>query len=203
MLVRILRVGIPVVSTAGLLVLVLLTWFNPLRLITQLPITPGKIVVSGSKITMEAPRMAGYTSDNRAYEMTADAAAQDLTNPNLVELAGIRGKVELQDKGLVDMTAAAGAFDVKSKMLTLTKEIVLISSTGYQARLDEATMDIQKGHIVSKKPVEILMFNGILKANRLEVTNNGAVARFEGGVAMLLTPTEKNVTGGIGGPKRP
>jgi lipopolysaccharide export system protein LptC len=80
-------------------------------------------------------------------------------------------------------------------MLTLTREIVLVSSTGYQARLDEATMDIQKGYIVSKKPVEVLMLNGTLSAKRLEIMDNGALARFDGGVAMTLKPNAPAVTG--------
>jgi lipopolysaccharide export system protein LptC len=196
-----LRVGIPLVLCAGLVALILAVWFNPLRLLGRLPVSPGKMVVSGSKITMEAPRLSGYTSDNRAYEMNASAAAQDLTNPGLVELKGIRAKVELQDNALVNVTAATGAFDVKSKILTLASEIVLVSSTGYEARLDEATFDVQKGHIVSKKPVEVLMLSGTLKANRLEMTDNGAVARFDGGVTMTLRPREE-ATGEVGNARR-
>jgi lipopolysaccharide export system protein LptC len=184
--VRRLRVGIPAVALAAVTVLLLVTWFNPLRLISGLPLNPGKLVVSGSKITMEAPRLTGYTGDNRAYSMTAETAAQDLTNPNLVELKTVRARVELKDGGRVEVLAAAGTFDVKSRFLTLTEDVVLVSSNGYEARLDEATLDIQKGHIVSNKPVEVLMLNGKLKASRLEVTDNGAVALFDGGVTMTL-----------------
>jgi lipopolysaccharide export system protein LptC len=151
---------------------------------------------------MEAPRLAGFTSDNRAYEMTADAAAQDLTSPNKVELRDIRAKIELQDRGLVNITAATGTFDVKSKMLTLAEKIVLVSSTGYEARLNEATFDVNKGHILSKKPVEVSMLNGTLKANRLEMIDNGALAKFEGGVSMMLRPNDTAVTGEIGNTKR-
>jgi lipopolysaccharide export system protein LptC len=201
-LVRKLRIAIPVIAIAGLCGLVLATMYNPLRLIARLPINPGKMVVSGSKITMEAPRLAGFTSDNRSYEMTAKAAAQDLANPNLVELKDIRAKVELKERGVIDVTAAAGAFDVRSKMLTLTQEIVLVSSTGYEARLDEATFDVQKGYIVSKKPVQVLMLNGTLNANRLEMVDHGAVARFDGGVSMTLRSNAPTVTGEIGGSEK-
>lgn len=198
-MVRTLRIGLPIVTLTGIAALAAVTFFNPLRLIAKLPLNQGKLVVSGSKITMEAPRLSGFTSDNRAYEMTAEAAAQDLSNPSLVELKDIRGKFELQEKGVVAVTAVAGTFDVRSKMLTLTQDIHLVSSTGYQARLDEAVMDIQKGHIVSKKPVEVLMLNGTLKANRLEVLDNGAIARFDGGVAMTLQPNDPAPTSALGG----
>ena len=63
-----------------------MTYFNPLRVLGKLPIDVGNLVVSGTKITMEQPRLSGFTNDARAYEMTADAAAQDLTKPDIVEL---------------------------------------------------------------------------------------------------------------------
>ena len=67
------------VSLGGL---ALLTWFNPLRALPQLPaVSAGSLVVSGTKITMEAPKLTGFTRDNRAYNLTAEAAAQDFTNP--------------------------------------------------------------------------------------------------------------------------
>ena len=54
---------------------------------------------------MEQPRLAGFTSDARAYELTADTAAQDMTRPDIVELRNIRAKVEMQDKTSMEMTA--------------------------------------------------------------------------------------------------
>lgn len=203
-LVRRLRIAIPVVAVAGIAILAAMTLFNPLRLISRLPINPGKVVVSGSKITMEAPRLSGFTRDNRAYQMTAAAAAQDIANPNVVEMRTIRAKVELKDKANIDVVAATGTFDVKSKLLTLNEDIVLVSSAGYEARLDQAVFDIQKGHIVSTKPVEVLMLNGNLTANRLEVTDNGALARFDGGVSMTVNPDRRaapDQTGGTEGPR--
>ena len=42
---------------------------------------------------------------------------------------------------------------MKTEMLTLNENIHLISSTGYEARLSEAVIDVQKGNVVSEKPV--------------------------------------------------
>ncbi len=53
---------------------------------------------------MEAPRVAGFTKDARPYEVTARAASQDITKPDIVELKEIRAKVEMQDKVTVEMT---------------------------------------------------------------------------------------------------
>lgn len=190
--VRILRRAIPIAIGVGVAAIVLTTFFNPLRFMYKLPNDLGTLVVSGSKITMEAPRLAGVTRDARAYEIQAKAAAQDIKKPNLVELKEIRAKVDMQDKTTVEMTAVDGNYDTKAELLTLGQKIVLSSSSGYQGILTEAIVDIKKGTIISDKPVEVKMLQGTLNANRLEVAETGALIRFHGGVNMMLTPEALN-----------
>jgi lipopolysaccharide export system protein LptC len=190
--VRFLRRAIPIGLALIVALIVLSSFFNPLRFVYKLPSDLGTLVVSGSKITMESPRLAGFTRDSRGYEIQAKAAAQDLKKPNVVELQEIRAKVDMQDKSTVEMTAVDGFYDTKAEMLTLGKRIVLSSSTGYEGILAEAKVDIKKGRIVSEKPVQVKMLQGTLDANRLEVTDSGALVRFDGGVRMMLTPEALN-----------
>lgn len=199
--VRFLRLAIPVGIAVSVLAVVITTFFNPLRFVYKLPNDLGTLVVSGSKITMESPRLAGVTRDARAYEIHAKAAAQDIKKPSIVELKEIRAKVDMQDKTTVEMTAVDGNYDTKAELLTLGQKIVLSSSTGYQGILTEAVVDIKKGTIVSEKPVEVKMLQGTLNANRLEVTDTGALVRFGGGVNMMLTPEALNR--GMGQPATP
>jgi lipopolysaccharide export system protein LptC len=184
--VRVLRIAIPVMVLAGLAAILGAVWLNPLRMITRIPADIAGLVISGTKITMQQPKLSGYTRDARPYEMTARTAAQDLTKPNLVELRDLHANVEMQDSTKVTISALNGLYDTKDEMLTLRDDIVLISSTGYEGRLSEAHVDIRKGVIVSDKPVEVKMLNGMLNANRLEVTESGDLARFHGGVNMVM-----------------
>ena len=183
-LVRILRITVPVVVMMGLTIVALITYFNPLRMLAKLPINIDNLVVSGTKVTMEQPRLSGFTSDARAYELTADTAAQDMTKPDIVELRNIRAKVEMQDKTSVEMTAVSGIYDAKGETLKLDREILLRSSTGFQGRLSEALIDIRKGNVVSEHPVEVKLLQGTLNANRLDIFDSGDVVRFHGGVVM-------------------
>jgi len=185
-LVRLLRVVVPVAVIAGLSIMFLITYFNPLRMLGKLPINIDNLVVSGTKITMEQPRLSGFTRDGRAYELTAVKAAQDFTHPDIVELQDIHAKVQMQDKTTMEMTAADGVYDTKGEILKLGKDIVLTSSTGYKGRLSEAVIDTRKGNITSKKPVEVELLQGTLNANGLEVVDSGAAVRFNGGVNMVL-----------------
>jgi lipopolysaccharide export system protein LptC len=184
--VRVLRLALPVGIVLLLGAVVGLSYFNPARFLARIPLDPGKMTISGTKVTMAAPRLAGFTNDQRAYELTARAASQDVTKPNLLELEGIRAKVELQDKAMVELNAATGSYDRTTDKLTLLDDILLTSTTGYEARLTQAQVDVKAGHVVSEKPVQVKMLNGTLTANRLEVIDRGEVARFEGNVVMNL-----------------
>lgn len=185
-MVRFLRVGLPVGIVVGLVVLSLVTWLNPLRLLNTLPVNMSDLVVSGTKITMEQPRVNGFTKDQRAYEFTAKAAAQDLTKPDIVELNSINARIEMEDKSTMTMVANTGVYDTKKEMLQLAGSILLTSSNGNTGKLSEATIDVRKGNVISDKPVELEMLQGILNANRLEVVDSGTLVRFHGGVNMVL-----------------
>jgi lipopolysaccharide export system protein LptC len=52
--------------------------------------------------------------------------------------------------------------------------------------LREAAVEMKKGNVISELPVEIMLPNGMLKANRLEVIDSGDVLRFEKGVVLDL-----------------
>src|SRR6476619_4341395 len=76
-MVRVLRVALPAAVVLVTLAVVLVTYFNPLRMLGKLPIDVGNLLISGTKITMEQPRMGVFTPDARAYELSADADARD------------------------------------------------------------------------------------------------------------------------------
>jgi lipopolysaccharide export system protein LptC len=184
--VRFMRISIPLAVLLGLTAISLITYFNPLRMLAKLPINMNDLVVSGTKITMEKPHLSGFTKDARAYEFTADAAAQDLTKPDIVELRNIHAKLQMQDKTSMEMTAATGIYDTKHETLNLNRDILLSSSTGYKGRLSEAKIDVRKGNVVSDHPVELELLQGVLNANRLEIVDSGDLVRFHGGVDMVL-----------------
>jgi lipopolysaccharide export system protein LptC len=182
--VRFLRIAVPAGIAAVLLVVVGLNYMPPIGGF-RLPGELGKLVIHGTKITMQAPRLTGFTVDSRAYEFSAEAAGQDITKPNMVELDKLHAKMELQDKSSVEMSADSGVYDAKAEILKLNDNIVLTSSSGYEGRLKEAVIDVRKGNVVSDQPVAVKMLDGFLNAKRLDIAENGSVLRF-GGVSMTL-----------------
>ena len=186
-MVRILRVAVPAAVVLAMAAIVGVSIFNPFRmLIPKLPVDMGNLVVSGTKITMESPHLSGYSTDQRPYELWAKAAIQDLTDPDHVELQTLRTKVLMEDRSTVTMDARTGYFDSKQQLLDLRKDIFLQSSTGYEAKLSQAFVDINKGTVTSDEHVDVKLLNGTLTADKLRIFNSGEVVQFEGNVVINL-----------------
>jgi lipopolysaccharide export system protein LptC len=194
-LVRFLRLAVPASVVAVVAAVSVASLFSPARLLPKLPTgaSLASVGISGSKITMQLPRLEGYTRDARPYQMTAQTAAQDLLKPDNVEMSQIHTKMEMGDKAVVEMTAATGLYHSKADQLVLRDHIVVTSTAGYEGHLSEAIVDMKSGHIVSDKPVEVKLLNGLLNANRMEI--EGEVIRFDGGVTLDMDGRSFNLSG--------
>jgi lipopolysaccharide export system protein LptC len=186
-LVRMLRVAVPSVVVLAMTGIVAVSIFNPFRmLMPKLPVDIGNLVVSGTKITMESPHLAGYTPDRRPYELWAKTATQDVTDPDHVELRTLRAKLLMEDQTITKLDAREGLYNSKDQLLDLHKDIFVQTSSGYEARLSQAFVDLGKGTVTSDEHVDVKLTNGTLTADRMRITGGGEVVRFEGNVVMDL-----------------
>jgi lipopolysaccharide export system protein LptC len=185
-MVRVLRIAVPAAVGLAMATIVGISVFNPFHM--ELPkFDLGNIVVSGTKITMESPHLSGYsTEDRRPYELWANTATQDVTDPDHVELHTLKAKVLMQDQSTVTLDARTGLLDNKQQTIDLHKDIHLVTSTGYEAWLSHAFVDMGKGTVDSEEHVDVKLTNGTLSADRLHITDGGAVVRFDGNVVMHL-----------------
>jgi lipopolysaccharide export system protein LptC len=186
-LVRILRVAVPAAVLLSLATIVLVSVVNPFRmLLPKLPIDMGNLVVSGTKITMESPHMAGFSADQRPYEVWAKTATQDVTDPDHVELRTLRAKMLSEDQSTVTLVARDGLMNTKDQLLDLHHDIHLQTSTGSEAWLSQAAVDMAKGNVASDEHVDVKFSSGTVSSDRLRIFNGGELVRFEGNVVMHL-----------------
>jgi len=194
-LVRFLRIAVPAAVGLSLASIVLVSVFNPFRmLLPKLPVDMSNLVVSGTKVTMESPHLAGYSQDQRPYEVWANTAVQDVTDPDHVELHTLRGKMLMQDQSTVTLEAVNGLMDTKQQLLNLHKDIYVQTSAGYEAWLSQAFVDMNKNTVTSDEHVDVKWADGKISADTMKITNGGETVRFDGHVVMnidkLPPPTE-------------
>lgn len=186
-LVRILRIAVPGAVALSLAAIVGISIFNPFRMLQKaLPIDMSNLAVSGTKITMDKPHLAGFTPDKRPYEMWANTAVQDVTNPDHVELNKLRTKLLMQDGSTVFLDSLTGLFDNKAQTLELVKDVHLTTTSGYEAWLTQAHVDMVKNTVDSDQHVDVKFSEGTISSDRLHVVNGGEIIIFEGNVVMHL-----------------
>jgi lipopolysaccharide export system protein LptC len=186
--VRFYRSAIPVGLIVIMATIAAAAYFQPLKILSKLPVDPARVVLSGTQINMEAPKLGGFTRDGRPYQLTARAAAQDLTKPGVLELKDVRARIEMQDKNTVEVVAATGVYDTKGDTMVLKTDVVVTSSAGYSVHMNEAQIDVKTNRMVSDKSVEVTLSNGTIKSKRMEVSENGDLMRFTGDVDVYLVP---------------
>jgi lipopolysaccharide export system protein LptC len=179
-LVRRLRWSVPTVAMLGLAALTMSSVLSRM----SIPKLPRIVGISGTRLTMEVPHIGGFTRDGREYKVSAEAAVQDLTNPDVLELSGIKGTTITKDNETIKLAAVAGLYATKSQLLTLTNGIDITTSGGKHAQLSEAQVETSKGDVVSKSPVKVQFPNGDLRANGVEIFNNGELIHFSGAVVL-------------------
>ncbi len=177
--VRLLRWILPSAALGGLALILLYVWLDPLRYYRGLPVDFGRITISDNKLKIEAPKLTGFTQDRRSYSVTAAEAAQDLSNPNRIELGGIVGQVEMSDGGETKLEAGKGVYDMKTGTLLLSEGIEIGATGGYRVELYDALMHVRAGRIVTTHPVDVAFPDGTLAAERLEILDHGDRVKFE------------------------
>lgn len=184
--VRFLRRVLPILALVILGLAAFVAWLDPFRIVRDFPVDVMKLSIQGNKLVMDAPKLSGFTKDGRGYNITANAAAQDLTKTNVIELEGIKANFVLTGDGLTELTAVKGLYDAKGDVVTLTEGVIIRSTAGYEGKLQDALIEVKRGYVRTQNPVDILFNNGSIRADRMEIFDNGARAVFEGGVVMFM-----------------
>jgi lipopolysaccharide export system protein LptC len=184
-MVRVLRIAVPAAVILSLSAVLMVSVYNPFHM-PKLPVDISNLVISGTKVTMESPHMAGYSADRRPYDVWANTAVQDVTDPDHVELHTLRSKMLMEDQSIVTLEAVKGLMDTKQQLLDLHKDIYVQTSNGYEAWLSQAFVDMNKNTVTSDEHVDVKWADGKISADTMKIMNGGENVRFDGHVVMNI-----------------
>lgn len=199
--VRFLKRAIPLGAFLAVALVVGITFLNPFASIGGL--TLGPVSVSGTRIVMDNPRLTGSQGEARPYEVTAQEASQDVREPHLVDLVELRARLTLDAGGSVArVEAATGRFDTQAELLELTRDVRVVSTSGYTIDLRSANIDFKTGNVTSPDPVRVEFDAGTIEADGINVVENGKIITFEGNVRSVLAAPALGfgAQGNAGGP---
>ncbi len=192
--VRSLKIVLPTIAVLGILVFWASARFIPSDLAGL--ISSAGIDIKSNTVTMEAPHISGFEGTRRAYEVTAARAVQSLDDPKVLTFERINAHIGLgndsTDTATVDATT--GVYDGNKNTLGLKNGIVVQTTNGYSANLQQADIDLTKGSLVSSQPVEIHGKEGTLRANNMRASDRGKHIVFGGHVSVTFMPPAKLAT---------
>lgn len=183
--VRLFRIAIPIGAAIAIGAVAVIAVFDPFGRMGGLSLGP--VSLSGTKITMESPRLTGYRKDSRGYEMTAVAAFQDVRKPTVVELKDMKGRMAMDEAGAqAHLEAVFGIFDSQKEHLELQQGIYIRTDNDQQAWLKSAKIDFKAGTVSSKELVKVVVPGTTVEADALDITDNGKVISFIGRVKTVM-----------------
>ena len=184
-------------SVCGMAGFVVLTWFNPFAAPTANVSIKGTNL-DGTRVTMEQPRLAGYRKDGRPYEVNANSGVQDVRQPNVVELNNLDAKIGMIDQTTVRVVSPAGIYDSFREFMDF-RNAVRIRSNNYDIDMKSAKMDFKSGTMVTDESVKVLITEGEIHADRMNMLDNGQNLVFEGKVRSTFSSGDKSETtpGGV------
>jgi lipopolysaccharide export system protein LptC len=193
--VRLLRRAIPVgvtIAVAGLLAVWLL---DPFRQILPRNFSVQGFNLSTSQVTMQMPKLSGFKKDNRPYEVVAKQAIQDVSKPSVINLVEMDAHLVMENGQSANLTAMKGVYDTQNETLEVNTDVRVKTTSGYDIRLEQASMKFKTGDISSSKPVNVKMTDGEISADALEMVDNGKRVTFLGNVRSRMEPAAGDAPG--------
>ncbi len=137
------------------------------------------------------PHFTGVDARGNPYEVTAEAALQQVNGGKIVDLEAPRAVTSARGAQSV-VAAKTGLFDADAKRLDLKGDVTFehkVGGTNYVLRTDAATYTIDDRRVVSESGVDGEGGDGQqLKAERMSADDREGKLVFEGNVSMRIFP---------------
>jgi lipopolysaccharide export system protein LptC len=153
------------------------------------------IDVQSNSLVMENPQVSGFNGSKHSYELSASKAVQSLQDPEVVTLEGIDARLGIDTGDSATLDAGRGIYDSKAETLRLRDGINVKTSTGYEANLKRADVDLKSGVMRASEPVELRSADGTIRGNHVEIVDGGKRIIFSEGVSMTFGSAQSGEPG--------
>ena len=161
--------------------------------------TPNRPVAASiaTSVVASASVFSGFDDQQRPFEVKALHAIQDHDNENLVNLEQVEGNFFRAEGHPTKLNASKAKYDIKSKALDLSGNVILDEPGHFKASLESATVDLDGKGLSSSSPVRVDINGATVEADQMNVVTGGAHIIFKGHVRAKLASDVANK--GVGG----
>lgn len=144
------------------------------------------VVISEGSLKMVNPRIKGVHDKHGVYDIRADTATQQVTNPDLITLNTVQGELVSKKGEKTTLIAPAGLYDSKKEQLTFDTGLTIGGDAGYSGQLQTATAYFKDNKLVSTDPVALAFRNTTINAEAMTFYSSEKRAIFTGNVRVHL-----------------
>ena len=148
------------------------------------------------QITSGISTITGFDKNQQPYKLTAQSVLQDETNPDLAHLKTVSGMLLKNSGKELRMVARTGEYHKAKKILDLIGDVKLISQGEYTGYLQKARVTLKDKRLYATVPVTVVFDRGTIRANGVEITENGNRVLFFNGVKTRFNGAGTSVTDG-------
>lgn len=143
---------------------------------------------SSTPLLLDKPRFTGVLKDGRPFLITADRAARDPEDEDLVRLTAptlVRGYGQ---PNASQATAKSGVYREAAHTLLLTQDVKITNGEGYEFDAPQALIDMRTGEVSGNAGIAGSGPEGSTQANAYDVKDKGDRVILNGRVRTRLEP---------------
>ncbi len=175
--------------SAAVLVLMVVAWPYLAGRDNGIPLSFATIGLGlDESVFMTNAHYMGTDDKDQSYTLTAELAAQDDSDPDIIQLTNPKADILLDEGTWLALTADKGTLLRASEQLSLEGAVSIFSDLGFEFRTESAKIDLGKSLASGDAPIEGQGPFGVLTADSFRLDSKGHVIHFEGQVRMTLYP---------------
>jgi len=181
--VRLLKLGLPVIGFA-LLLLLAIAPFNKKSEVSFL-LDKNKADKASERMRVEQARYTGADDKGQPFEINARQAVQQSSAVRIVDINGMTAKVGL-DQGPVSIAADHGRYDLDRQSVSVPGAVSVRDDKGYHLDTSNVNVDLKAKNLSSGGPVSGTMKLGSFTANHLSADLGSRTVTLSGGARLKI-----------------
>jgi lipopolysaccharide export system protein LptC len=188
--VRTLKIALPLcaLAVAGL-------YFVPSKLTFDTAIGEAsveKVDLSSGALKMVSPRIRGVHEKHGVYDIRAESATQQVTEPEVMTFDSITAELVNPEGRKTTLTAPSGIFHSKKEELMFDNGVLIGGEAGISGTLKTAKAYMKDDRLVSTDPVELAYHGHRIRADGVTVYSGESRVIFTGNVRVHLQRTAQD-----------
>ncbi|MCL6683904.1 LPS export ABC transporter periplasmic protein LptC [Sphingomonas alba] len=183
-LVRLAKIGLPIVAVAFLLILAIAP-FDQRGGDVSFILDKKGVDKAAERMRIETARYTGEDNKGNKFEITANRAIQPTSDQPIVNIEGMMARLSLGQGPLV-VAANQGRYDLDSHMVDVNGPVRVVGPAGYRLETRDVNFDLKQQTMQSHGPVTGAMNLGQFQANKLSADLRERKVVLDGGARLKI-----------------